>query len=209
VYRIANETSSNLRAIFGNTATRRGISPAIIEKDFWVCFLLEVLFHQSKYSKHFAFKGGTSLSKVYKAIERFSEDIDLILDWRFLGYSLTQPWESRSNTKQESFNQEAALRTERFLATEFVPSLEESLSSFIKDFDLYVDPSDSQTVLFRYPQIFTDKSLLQEIRLGKNRDRLYFFKSRLSYLVPEREPVLGRSGRAVLRCGARSPVLRS
>jgi len=57
VYRIANETSSNLRAIFGNTATRRGISPAIIEKDFWVCFLLEVLFHQSKYSKHFAFKG--------------------------------------------------------------------------------------------------------------------------------------------------------
>ena len=57
------------------------------------------------------------------------------------------------------------MRTERFLATEFVPSLEESLSSFIKDFDLHVDPDDSQTVLFRYPQIFTDKSLLQEIRL--------------------------------------------
>ena len=165
MYRIANETSSNLRAIFGNTATRRGISPAIIEKDFWVCFLLEVLFNQSKYSKHFAFKGGTSLSKVYKAIERFSEDIDLILDWRFLGYSLTQPWESRSNTKQESFNQEAALRTEQFIVTEFVPSLEESLSSSIKDFDLHIDPDDSQTVLFRYPQIFTDKSLLQEIRL--------------------------------------------
>jgi len=122
-------------------------------------------FHQSKYSKNFAFKGGTSLSKVYKAIERFSEDIDLILDWRLLGYSLTQPWKSRSNRKQESFNQEAASRTEQFLATEFVPSLRESLSSFIRDFDLYVDPDDSQTVLFTYPQIFTDKSLLQEIRL--------------------------------------------
>ena len=165
MYRIANETSSNLRALFSNTASRRGISPAIIEKDFWVCFLLEVLFHQSKYSKHFAFKGGTSLSKVYKAIERFSEDIDLIVDWRLLGYSLTQPWESRSRTKQTSFNQEAALRTEQFLATEFIPHLEESLSSFIKDFDLYLDPDDSQTVLFRYPQIFTDQSLLQEIRL--------------------------------------------
>jgi len=165
VYRIANETSSNLRAIFANTASRRGISPAIIEKDFWVCFLLEVLFHQSKYAKHFAFKGGTSLSKVYKAIERFSEDIDLIVDWRLLGYSLTEPWESRSRTKQTSFNQEAALRTEQFLATEFIPHLEKSLSSFIKDFDLYLDPDDSQTVLFRYPQIFTDQSLLQEIRL--------------------------------------------
>ena len=57
------------------------------------------------------------------------------------------------------------MRTERFLAAEFVPSLEESLSSFIKDFDLHVDPDDSQTVLFRYPQIFADQSLLQEIRL--------------------------------------------
>jgi len=42
VYRIANETSSNLRAIFANTASRRGISSAIIEKDFWVCFLLRL-----------------------------------------------------------------------------------------------------------------------------------------------------------------------
>jgi len=82
VYRIANETSSNLRAIFGNTATRRGISPAIIEKDVWVCFLLEVLFHQSKYSKNFAFKGGTVLpsdqrvhalkrSAVLQSVQRF------------------------------------------------------------------------------------------------------------------------------------------
>ena len=39
------------------------------------------------------FKGGTSLSKAYHLIERFSEDIDLILDWRLLGYGLKEPWE--------------------------------------------------------------------------------------------------------------------
>ncbi len=45
------------------------------------------------------FKGGTSLSKAFGLIERFSEDIDLILDWRLLGYGIDEPWEERSNTK--------------------------------------------------------------------------------------------------------------
>ena len=47
----------------------------------------------------FTFKGGTSLSKCYGLIKRFSEDIDLILDWRVLGYGLNEPWKQRSNTK--------------------------------------------------------------------------------------------------------------
>ena len=43
----------------------------------------------------FAFKGGTCLSKAYNLIQRFSEDIDLILDWRVLGYRMTEPWDVR------------------------------------------------------------------------------------------------------------------
>lgn len=46
--------------------------------------MLEILFHHCDYSNHLSFKGGTSLSKGYGIIERFSEDIDLILDWRLL-----------------------------------------------------------------------------------------------------------------------------
>lgn len=58
--------------------------PFIFEKDFWVCFILDHLFHDSEFHNLFVFKGGTSLSKAYHIIERFSEDIDLILDWREL-----------------------------------------------------------------------------------------------------------------------------
>src|SRR5664280_2065806 len=98
MYQIANESIENRQALFRNTAVKMGIREAIIEKDFWVCFLLELLFHQSPYADHLSLKGGTSLSKGYNVINRFSEDIDLILDWRLLGYSQDKPWKPRSNT---------------------------------------------------------------------------------------------------------------
>lgn len=59
-----------------------GLRPDIIEKDFWVCFMLDYLFHDCKYRDAFVFKGGTSLSKSYHVIKRLSEDIDIVLDWR-------------------------------------------------------------------------------------------------------------------------------
>ena len=55
-------------------------APAGFEKDFWVCWVLDRLFRSSLKEK-IIFKGGTSLSKAYHLINRFSEDIDLILDW--------------------------------------------------------------------------------------------------------------------------------
>lgn len=68
--------------VISNTASKATLHEAIIEKDFWVCLMLDYLFYKSPWSTHLAFKGGTSLSKAYRIIARFSEDIDLILDWR-------------------------------------------------------------------------------------------------------------------------------
>lgn len=95
------------RDSFFVTAEQKKMSVLILEKDFWVCFLLDILFHQSIYKEHFVFKGGTSLSKGYQIIERFSEDIDLVLDGELLGYEENTPWEERSNRKQELFNEKA------------------------------------------------------------------------------------------------------
>jgi hypothetical protein len=65
-------------------AARRGLAPVIVEKDFWVCWLLSLLF-ESSFRDALVFKGGTSLSKVFDVIHRFSEDIDLSLAPAFLG----------------------------------------------------------------------------------------------------------------------------
>ncbi len=61
------------------------MAAAIVEKDFWVCWMLGLLFDHPEWSKGLVFKGGTSLSKVFKAIARFSEDIDLSLCPEVLG----------------------------------------------------------------------------------------------------------------------------
>lgn len=70
---------------FEQAATQRAVSAAVIEKDFWVCWLLSMLFSQPKLAPHLVFKGGTSLSKVFGVIDRFSEDIDLSVSPEFVG----------------------------------------------------------------------------------------------------------------------------
>jgi predicted nucleotidyltransferase component of viral defense system len=58
-----------------------GMQPFLLEKDIWLCWALEQLFNMPD-RMLMAFKGGTSLSKAYKAVDRFSEDIDITLDYR-------------------------------------------------------------------------------------------------------------------------------
>ena len=73
------------RKIFKEIATELNIPPAAIEKDWWVVRTLELVY-QTEIAPHTVFKGGTSLSKAWNLIDRFSEDIDLALDRKFLGF---------------------------------------------------------------------------------------------------------------------------
>lgn len=71
------------KEILQTLGSKRGQSPAVLEKDVWVCWALGTLFTISRVLP-MAFKGGTSLSKVYNAIDRFSEDIDVTIDYKAL-----------------------------------------------------------------------------------------------------------------------------
>lgn len=147
-------------------AKEKGMHPAIVEKDFWVCWTLDYLFGESGFRDFFAFKGGTSLSKGFGLIERFSEDIDLIFDWRLLGYGIDEPWEKRSNTKQDEFVDKINGDAARFLEDELMPEMQAHLDSqHIAGCSLAIDAGDPQTLRFFYPQSFSDNSILQEIRL--------------------------------------------
>lgn len=99
--RIARASTGECRLVFEAAAQRMALAPAVVEKDFWVCCTLDHLFHRTGFAGSMVFKGGTSLSKAFGLIERFSEDIDLILDWRLLGYGENEPWKPRSNLAQE------------------------------------------------------------------------------------------------------------
>lgn len=146
-------------------AYETGLPEAIVEKDLWVCCVLDHLFHRSGFAGSMVFKGGTSLSKAYGLIERFSEDIDLILDWRLLGYGLDEPWQERSNTKQERFKADTIARTNDWLATTFVPTLRAGLSAELGiDADVRMG-EDDETVFFAYPRAYSSPSTVDVIKL--------------------------------------------
>ena len=102
---VARMPDAKRSELFAAAARKMRLPEAIVEKDFWVCYVLDTLFHRSPFHGRMVFKGGTSLSKGFGLIQRFSEDVDLILDWRLLGYGIDEPWEERSNSKQEKFKQ--------------------------------------------------------------------------------------------------------
>lgn len=163
---VAKNPDDNLKVLFSQVSVRCGLSPAIVEKDFWVCWMLDYLFARSPWTRQLAFKGGTSLSKAYGLIKRFSEDIDLILDWRLLGYGVREPWEDRSNTQQDLFNERANERSAAFLRDVFVPHVKSDLERELgRALDIAMDEYDPNTVVFRYPCAFSDESILREIRL--------------------------------------------
>ena len=71
--------------IFNQTSERTGLPSSAIEKDWWVTLSLNIIF-SLPYANQIVFKGGTSLSKAWNLIERFSEDIDLVIDRKYLGF---------------------------------------------------------------------------------------------------------------------------
>jgi len=82
-------------------AEKAGRAPWILEKDIWVCWALRALFKMPD-APTMAFKGGTSLSKVYRAIDRFSEDIDITIDYKSLQPDF-DPFDAKlSNNKRKA-----------------------------------------------------------------------------------------------------------
>ena len=71
--------------VINTVALQTGLPPSSIEKDWWVTQVLKALY-SLPYAEHIAFKGGTSLSKCWNLIARFSEDVDIALSREFLGF---------------------------------------------------------------------------------------------------------------------------
>jgi hypothetical protein len=78
-------TGSEKKQIFEAVSDTTGIPAFAVEKDWWVTKTLALIFDM-EVGKHLVFKGGTSLSKAWKLIERFSEDVDLAIDRSFFGF---------------------------------------------------------------------------------------------------------------------------
>jgi hypothetical protein len=157
---VARLSQQDRSALFTETAARKGMTPAIAEKDFWVCWTLDKIFAHHELSRVLMFKGGTSLSKVFGLIERFSEDIDLVLDWRVV--TGEDPEGKRTKTKQDKLNTEINARGQDYIAGELYKTISEQLAPVCS---CEVDNEDPNTLNVRYPAAFADIYLRPEVRL--------------------------------------------
>ena len=143
-------------AIFTETANRRGLPEALIEKDFWVCWMLAQIFSIEPFRAGLLFKGGTSLSKVFGVIERFSEDIDLAVDYTMLGFTGARDplAQGLSRTKQTALLGEMLEACRKYIAGEFIERLRERCIEVLGpegSWKLAVDEQDPNIVHFFYP----------------------------------------------------------
>ncbi len=160
-YEIANLPDSDLRDIFLQVSSEMNIPPSLIEKDFWVSLMLKYLYSDSPWKHRLLFKGGTSLSKCYGAIHRFSEDIDLLLDWRELGYPEEGPKEEKTRKKQEQSNDQLMAKTEMFLLEHMRPRMKSDLDKILKkEFEI---ETNGPNIIFRYPCAFDTSTIKNEI----------------------------------------------
>jgi hypothetical protein len=140
------------RLYIEQAALRRNLSPVVLKKDFWVCWLLGVLF-DSEFAGGLVFKGGTSLSKVFGVIERFSEDLDLSLSPAFL--NLPEAGTSRTQANKWMTKAEAACGTA--VRDRIAPAMEAAVEGVLGTrnrgwFEYLTDlGTNSPVLLFHYP----------------------------------------------------------
>jgi hypothetical protein len=129
-------------------------STAVVEKDFWVCWLLLKLFALDDEIGPLTFKGGTSLSKCYGLIARFSEDIDIGVERKTIGYTDDAYfYETPSNTKRAQRVQQHNAKAHEWLHQRIAPRLHDLMSKTLlsSDWSLFPDEHTPERLYFRYP----------------------------------------------------------
>lgn len=147
--------SEDIRAeAFRETAARMNVQPAIVEKDFWVSWTLKRAFSLEKPIPSLIFKGGTSLSKVYGVIRRFSEDIDLSLDRHDLGFKgARDPLADMSGKARKALLRELEETAIAAVAGPVKDALGAAIENGLgADANLTLADDNPQTLIFTYPQ---------------------------------------------------------
>ena len=140
--------SGERKNLIQKAANDLGLRFDIVEKDIWVCYVLQKLFSCGKLKDNLIFKGGTCLSKAYDAIGRFSEDVDITINSNVLEID----GESQKIDKIKSRNRKAA---REFVENEILPILKTAFDDDLgnENYELVFDEEDKNniTLFFAFP----------------------------------------------------------
>ncbi len=162
--RLAGADAADRQDLFVSASRRLGTAPQNIEKDFWVCWTLDVLFNgPAADGPRFLFKGGTSLSKGFGLIERFSEDIDITVFRDDLGEDASvAQLEAMSGKKRQAKLDAIKLACQHYIAGPFLARLSATMAELVAETGasesgarVELDPDDTsqQSLLLWYPSV--------------------------------------------------------
>ena len=161
--------------LFTRTAQRIGTTPQNVEKDFWVCWTLDALFNGlAAGGPRLLFKGGTSLSKGFNLISRFSEDIDVTVFRDDLGEGASiEDLQSMSRTRREARLAAIRMACEAYIRGPLLSDLTGIVAAAAGRngldpgrFQVRLDDGDTQTLLLTYPSaIPADAYLRPAVRI--------------------------------------------
>ncbi len=141
---------------------KTGLPAISVEKDFWVCWVLDKLFHLPTCGRELTFKGGTSLSKGWQIIDRFSEDIDIVINKGILGFDGEKSPEQAPTPSQEKKRLKRLKKASRqYIIDNLEPELRAAIKAEIDSdhpwqLEEDLEDPDRQTLLFTYPTAFPD-----------------------------------------------------
>lgn len=142
------------REILDEAFNETGRSPSVIEKDIWLTLVLQLLFSMPG-RKDMAFKGGTSLSKVHGVIKRFSEDVDITVDFRGLGceQSISELLQL-SGGKRRKISNALIAEVGRYAREAVLPYLNDQLQNYGCATECQLSVSDDgESIHINYPAI--------------------------------------------------------
>ena len=155
-------TDERRRLICEQAGAQTGLFDSSVEKDFWVCWTLEKLFNLPEWGQRLTFKGGTSLSKGWKLIERFSEDIDIVINRGALGFIGDNVPEHAPSNKQirkrlDSLKLAAQACVEQNIRPALLSAIKAEMPTRLSwSLEHDSEDPDNQSLLFSYPSVFPD-----------------------------------------------------
>lgn len=156
---VAQWSAADRRDLFSQCAAELGFGNAlIVEKDFWVCWAIRHAVHLQGQPR-LIFKGGTSLSKVFGLIRRFSEDIDLAFHRHDLGFAGDRDpaTPGLSGKRRAALVEELEAAARRHIETVFLPALTVRFEAGLAArSSLALDPGSADTIIFEYPHALED-----------------------------------------------------
>jgi hypothetical protein len=152
--------------VFAAAAQRLGTLPSYVEKDFWVCLVLDALYNGLPVGHpRLLFKGGTSLSKGFGLIRRFSEDIDIVVFRHDLGFTDGRdPAGTKFNFSRKKRGQlfeELKATCSDYIVGKLAPALSAIIDGLQTKCRVMADEADvdQQTLLVEYPSVFDAEGL--------------------------------------------------